>query len=96
MNDEQALEDFHGPQHSPGGGEVQRMPDGLPDPEPLSRAARLLRTASAALSRAQSTTHLDPDESHDLHQVVCACQEPTAEWLVWNALDVLELIDMAA
>jgi hypothetical protein len=85
--------------------ETVRLENSLPDPEPLRRAVGLLRMASAALTQEPGTA---PDASHDLHKVVCACQELIAEWLegcgstesrkhwlVWDALDVLELIDMA-
>lgn len=109
MNEAQAPEEFPpSPQPADEHGTL-RSPQGLPDAEPLRRAASLLRVASAALAEVQHAAGLNlAPNGHDLHKLVCACQELTTEWinacgpveprkqwLAWDALDVLELIDMA-
>jgi hypothetical protein len=106
MNDDKALEDLPLTPAPEPINEAVRTPNGLPDPEPLRRAAGLLHVASAALAPGPSAA-LPPPSGNDLHRVVCACQELTTEWLeacgltesrrhwlAWDALDILELIDM--
>jgi hypothetical protein len=106
MNDDKALEDFPLCPEPVTITEALRLPNGLPDPEPLRRATGLLRVASAALAQRPAAA-LDAN-AHHLRKLVCACQELITEWLeacgstesrkhwlVWDALDVLELIDMA-
>lgn len=110
MNEKKAREDFLPSPQAAVEGETLRLPNGLPDPEPLRRAASFLKVASAALAHVRRGSHPDLEASaRDLHRLVCACQElitewinacgsiePRKQWLAWDALDVLELIDMAA
>jgi len=107
-DDDQPLDSFPSAQLAPPT-EMLRTPNGLPDPEPLRRAANLLRVASAALTQVQCAAQLNREASgDDLHKLVYACQQLTTEWieacgavesrkqwLAWDALDVLEVIDMA-
>jgi hypothetical protein len=57
------------------------MANGLPDPEPLQRAASLLRVASAAITQRLAADKAGEASGRDLHKLVCACQELTTEWL---------------